>query len=134
MMAVGLLLSVKVFCLNEITIRITTETKSCSTDPYCLYHKTLRNRTELCQDLYLRKCKLSNLSLFAIFPMVFSFRLNSFSGTRLKNPMETPYKKTYGVTSDIKCFNSPSWQKKNKTKLKKQKTKKKINWLWVTMK
>ena len=46
-MAVGLLLSVKV-CLNEITIRITTETKSCSTDPYCLYHKTLRNRTELC--------------------------------------------------------------------------------------
>ena len=47
LMAVGLLLSVKVFCLNEITIRITTETKSCSTDPYCLYHKTLRNRTEL---------------------------------------------------------------------------------------
>lgn len=47
-MAVGLLLSVKVFCLNEIKIRITTETESCSTDPYCLYHKTLRNRTELC--------------------------------------------------------------------------------------
>ena len=47
-MAVGLLLSVKVFCLNEIKIRITTETEYCSTDPYCLYHKTLRNRTELC--------------------------------------------------------------------------------------
>ena len=47
-MAVGLLLSVKVFCLNEITFRITTETKYCPTGPYCLYHKTLRNRTELC--------------------------------------------------------------------------------------
>ena len=30
LMAVGLLLSVKVFCLNEITIRITTETKIAS--------------------------------------------------------------------------------------------------------
>ena len=54
--------------------------KSCLEDPYFLRHKTLRNGIELRQDPYLSMRKSSNLSPLAIFPMVFSFRLTSFSG------------------------------------------------------
>ena len=53
--------------------------KSCLEDPYFLRHKTLRNGIELRQDPYLSMRKFSSLSPLAIFPMVFSFRLTSFS-------------------------------------------------------
>ena len=54
--------------------------KYCSKDPYFVCCKTLHNGIEVRQDLYLSVRTLSKLSPLAIFLIVFTVWLTSFSG------------------------------------------------------